>query len=147
MEATAQNCNSVGSRPSLVKGDDDHERDSGKHGDDLFKRLPQAGLSLEQLGNDGDGGDVDEAAGGEGEDPGAGSRVALGQKPDHRPGHRPGRRRQLKHHGFPLVVAVGREKWEKWKGRNWMGKRDGEKREKWEKLDREKCDGDSGVGK
>ena len=54
---------------SLVLSDDDHHADAGQEGDDLHDRLLPLDAD-QQLWNDGDCGDVDEAAGGEGQDVG-----------------------------------------------------------------------------
>ena len=54
---------------SLVLSDDDHHADAGQEGDDLHDGLLPLDAD-QQLWNDGDGCDVDEAAGSEGQDVG-----------------------------------------------------------------------------
>ncbi len=57
---------------SLVLGDQHHHSHAEQQGQDLQQRLPETGAAHQQLWEHGDGGDVDEAPGREGQDPGGG---------------------------------------------------------------------------
>lgn len=67
--------------PSLVLCNHHHHADSKQQGQDLHDGLAEAGAANQELREHGHRGDVDEAAGGEGQDPGGGSGAhTLGQQ-------------------------------------------------------------------
>lgn len=89
------------SGPSLVLGDHHHHADPEQQGQDLHDGLAEAGAAHQELGQHGHCGDVDEAAGGEGQDPGGGGGAhALGQQRAGGASQRSQRRQQLQENGL-----------------------------------------------
>lgn len=86
---------------SLVLGDHHHHAHPEQQSQDLHHRLAEAGAARQQLRQHRHRGDVDEAAGGEGQDPGGRRRAhALCQQRANRPAHGPERRQQLEENGL-----------------------------------------------
>lgn len=86
---------------SLVLGDHHHHSHSQQQSQDLHHRLAETGAACQQLREHRYRGDVDEASGGEGQDPGGGGRAsALRQQRADRPGHGPHSRQQLEENGL-----------------------------------------------
>lgn len=100
---------------SLVLGDHHHHADPEQQRQDLHEGLAEAGAAHQQLGQHRHRGDVDEAAGGEGQDPGGGGRAhALRQQRAGGAGQSAQRRQQLQEDGLrgtsgaaPSLVSAG----------------------------------------
>lgn len=91
---------------SLVLGDHHHHADAKQQRQDLHEGLAEAGAASQQLGQHGHRGDVDEAAGGEGQDPGGGGRAdALRQQRAGGAGQSAQCRQQLQEDGLRAATA------------------------------------------